>query len=278
MKSTGNFSFKIRKASGELQDFSKLKFINSLKKSGLDQERIDLILKKLGPRLKEGLSTKRLYKLAHTLIKKNSYTAASRYAFPRTLSALGPDGFNFEKFVAGLMQRLGYSVKIGVVLKGRCVSHEVDVIASKQGKTIYMECKFHNSLNFKEDVKTALYVNARKMDLKENTENNFDEYWLVTNSKFTLDALTYSSCSGLKTVSPYDPEGQSLYDLMVKAKAHPIGIINSLRPKDQSYLIGRGIFFVKDLLSAPNAVDALHLSKSKGDEILREARALCSPF
>tara|TARA_R110000868_G_scaffold155691_8_gene382257 strand:+ start:5223 stop:6059 length:837 start_codon:yes stop_codon:yes gene_type:complete len=278
LKSTGNFLFKIKKESGELQDFSKIKFTNSLKKSGLDQEKIDLILKKLGPRLKEGLSTKRLYKLAHSLIKKNSYTAASRYAFPRTLSALGPDGFNFEKFVAGLMLRLGYSTKIGVMVKGKCVSHEVDVIASKQNKTIYMECKFHNSLSFKEDIKTALYVNARKMDLHENKKNTFDEYWLITNSKFTLDALTYSGCAGLKAVSPYDPEGESLYDLMVKARAHPIGIINSLRPKDQSYLIGRGIFFVKDLLSAPNAVDALHISKAKADEILKEARALCSPF
>lgn len=278
MKPVGNYSFKIRKGSGELQDFSKLKFINSLKKSGLDQKKIDLILEKLGPRLKEGLSTKRLYRLAHSLIKKNSYTAASRYAFPRTLSSLGPDGFNFEKFVAGLMGKLGYEVKVGVVLKGKCVSHEVDVIASKNGKTIYMECKFRNNLAFKDDIKTALYVNARKMDLQQNTENKFDEFWLVTNAKFTLDALTYSECAGLKAVSPYDPEGYSLYDLMVKAKAHPIGIINSLKPRDQSYLINRGIFFVKDLLSSPNAIDKLSISKKQADEILKEARALCSPF
>src|SRR5690606_35052555 len=143
--------------------------------------------------------------------------------------ALGPDGFNFERFVAGVMIRLGYDVEVGTVLNGRCISHEVDVIARRPGHVIYMECKFHNDLGFKEDVKTALYVDARRKDLTANPKNKFDEFWLVTNSRFTSDAETYANCSGLLTISPHGPVGNSLYDLVIKTGAHPIGCITQLK-------------------------------------------------
>ena len=176
------------------------------------------------------------------------------------------------------MVRLGYDVRVGVVLKGQCVSHEVDVIAKKNGRTIYMECKFHNSLSFKEDVKTALYVKARSDDLKNNTENKFDEFWLVTNSKFSSDALTFSQCSGLKAISPFSPETGNLYDLVVKAQAHPLGALNSLKTKEKEILIKNGIIFIKDLLSKPNVLKKAALSNHKMEEVLKEARMLCSPY
>lgn len=270
--------FKIKKESGEMQDFSRIKFINSLKRSGLEQKVADEILKNLGPRLKDGISTKRLYRMAHKLIRKNSNRAASRYALPRALLVLGPDGFNFEKFVAGLMVRLGYDVEVGTVLHGRCVTHEIDVIARKAGHTIFMECKFHNDLGFKENIKTALYVNARKMDLAANKEGQFDEFWLVTNSKLTVDAETYSACVGLTAVSPYGSSSNSLYDLVVKAGAHPIGCITQLRKKDQSALVGQGIIFVKDLLRRPKSLSKAGIKPDKIEQILKEARTICSPF
>lgn len=270
--------FKIKKESGEMQEFSRIKFINSLKRSGLDQKIADKILKNLGPRLKDGISTKRLYRMAHKLIRKNSNRAASKYALPRALLALGPDGFNFEKFIAGLMVRLGYDVEVGTVLDGRCITHEVDVIARRPGHTIFMECKFHNDLGFKEDVKTALYVNARKMDLAANSKNKFDEFWLVTNSKFTADAETYSACGGLVAISPHGPNGNSLYELVVKAGAHPIGCITQLRKQDQAALVGHGIIFVKDLLHRPKVLSKAGFKPDKVEQILKEARTICSPF
>ena len=270
--------FQIKKESGEYQEFNRIKFINSLRKSGLDQKMADHILKELGPRLKTGLTTKRLYRMAHRLIKKNSQKAASRYALPRALLALGPDGFNFERFVAEIMSKLGYQVKVGTVLKGRCITHEVDVIATKPGHTVLMECKFHNDLGYKEDVKTALYVDARRMDLKANSDNQFDEFWLVTNSKFTTDAQTYAVCSGLKPVSPHGANGFSLYDLVVKADAHPIGCLSQLKKNDQSLLVNNGILFVKDLLRRPKVLHKIGFKENRIDLILKEARSICSPF
>lgn len=261
-----------------MQDFSRIKFVNSLKRSGLEQKVADDILKTLGPRLKDGISTKRLYRMAYKLIRKNSQRAASRYALPRSLLALGPDGFNFERFIAGVMVQLGYEVEVGVVLQGKCVSHEVDVIAKKGNQTIYMECKFHNNLGFKEDVKTALYVNARKLDLEANNKNKFTDFWLVTNSRFTTDAQAYSDCSGLLGVSPHGPNGKSLYDLVVKSGAHPIGCIGRLRKQDQAVLVGNGIIFVKDLLRRPRILSKIGFKEERAQLILNEARSICSPF
>lgn len=270
--------FKIKKESGEFQDFNRIKFVNSLRRSGLEPKVADSILKQLAPRLKDGLSTKRLYRMAHRLIRKNSQKAASRYALPRALLALGPDGFNFERFVAEILARLGYEVKVGTVLKGRCITHEVDVIAVKPGHTIMIECKFHNDLGHKEDVKTALYIDARRQDLAANPENKFDEFWFVTNSRFTTDAETYASCSGLIPISPHGPNGKSLYDLVVKANAHPIGCLSQLKKHDFSVLVGSGILFVKDLLKKPRILHKLGFSDHRSELILKEARSICSPF
>jgi hypothetical protein len=269
---------KIKKESGNYQDFSRIKFINSLKRSGIDSSVAEAILKQIGPRLKEGLSTRRLYRMAHRLIRQRSQKAASRYALPRALLALGPDGFNFERFMGEIMSKLGYKVDIGMVLQGRCVSHEVDVIATKPGKTIYMECKFHNDLGFKEDVKTALYVNARNLDLAANEKNDFQEFWLVTNSKATTDAQTYASCAGLKIVTPYSPEKNSIYEMIVQANAHPINCLSNLRKQDQAALVSHGILFVKDLVRKPKVLDKMGFNEKRKEQLIKEARIICSPF
>lgn len=271
-----NRGFNIKKESGETQAFSRIKFINSLKRSGLNEKLAEQILKTLRPKFNEGITTRRLYRMAHKLIRQNSQKAAVRYALPRALLSLGPSGHNFERFMGELMNRLGYDVEVGYIMKGCCVNHEVDVIATKPGHKILMECKFHNDPGYKEDVKTALYVDARRLDLAKN--HKFDEFWLVTNSRFTSDALEYSACSGLITVSPHAEKGKSLYDLVNKASAHPIGCLSGLRKQDQSFLIDNNILFVKDLIKRPKILNKMGLKENRADLILKEARIICSPF
>src|SRR5690606_29157023 len=99
-----------------------------------------------------------------------------------------------------------------------------------------------------------------------------------TNSKFSSDATKFSECSGLKALSPFYPDNGNLYDLVVKARAHPIGILNSLKIKEKELLIRAGILFVKDLLSKPVSLKKLSVDQNRRDDILKEARTLCSPF
>ena len=42
---------------------------------------------------------------------------------------LGPSGFPFEKLVGKILEQEGFETRVGVIVQGNCVQHEVDVIA-----------------------------------------------------------------------------------------------------------------------------------------------------
>jgi Holliday junction resolvase-like predicted endonuclease len=56
---------------------------------------------------------------------------------------LGPAGFFFEKYIAKLFQSEGYETLTNLLLQGKCVSHEVDVVVRKNNYLTMIECKFH---------------------------------------------------------------------------------------------------------------------------------------
>jgi hypothetical protein len=137
-------NFQVVKSSGEKADFSLSKLRNSLFRSGADKSTVDRVLNSVRDELYQGISTKEIYNRAFALLKKSKPIYASKYKLKKAIYELGPTGFPFEKFIGELMKYSGYEVKVGQILKGKCVSHEVDVIARKDEHRILAECKFHN--------------------------------------------------------------------------------------------------------------------------------------
>jgi hypothetical protein len=60
---------------------------------------------------------------------------------------------------------MGYTVAYNRFLQGRCVQHEIDIIAERDGRRLFAECKFHNRATYRNDVKLPLYLRARSLDL-----------------------------------------------------------------------------------------------------------------
>ena len=118
--------------------------------------------------------------------------------------ALGPSGFPFERFLSEILKADGWHTQTGVMMTGRCVTHEVDVLAEKAGRRVGIEAKFHNDPGGHTDIKDVLYVWARYEDLKKAPEaaSRVDEGWLVTNTRFTRNAIRYASCNNLKLSTP----------------------------------------------------------------------------
>jgi predicted RecB family endonuclease len=54
--------------------------------------------------------------------------------------SLGPSGFLFEQFFSEILKNYGYKTKINVFLKGKIITHEIDIIAEKNKKYM-IECK-----------------------------------------------------------------------------------------------------------------------------------------
>ena len=109
------------------------------------------------------------------------------------LENIKAEGFPFEKFIGALLFYSGFEVKTGQILLGKCVSHEVDVVAKKNGQHIVAECKFHSEEGRNCDVKIPLYVHSRYHDIlnfysESNNSKKPNEGWVVTNTRFTEDA------------------------------------------------------------------------------------------
>lgn len=204
----------IQKASGKLEEFSPAKLKNSLLRSGASPELTNKIVKHLEKELFEGISTEQIYSHAFKILKKTRSLAAPNYNLKRAVMNLGPTGFPFEQLLARVLTRLGCQVQTNQVVAGQCLSHEIDVTAIFHNQTYLIEAKYHNRPGRKEEVKTALYLYARFLDLKEK----FDQAWLITNTKVTSEVKKYAQCVGLKVTSWDYPEDQSLRKLIIDSQ------------------------------------------------------------
>lgn len=233
----------VTKASGELEPFSEKKVASSLQRAGADRATIQEILAQVKKELYDGISTKKIYAHVFDLLRKQKSPLTSRYNLKEAIMQLGPSGYPFEKFVAGVLKVYGHKAEVGKVAKGKCVAHEIDVVAQKDGKRFMVECKYHNRLGTKSNIKTALYVYARFLDVQAT----FDQGWLVTNTKITSDAHDYARCVGLKLTSWDWPPEESLRLLIEKSGLHPVTALESLSQNEKRRLLAKGIVFQKDL-------------------------------
>src|SRR3989344_7349355 len=144
----------IKKASGELEPFSEHKLHRSLERVGALPDVIEKIVSHIVGELKDGTSTHDIYKYAFSQLSKYNRPQAAKYSLKRAIMELGPTGHPFEKLIGELLKTKGFSTQVGVVVRGICVSHEVDIVAEKENRHIMVECKFHNQQGTKSDVKT----------------------------------------------------------------------------------------------------------------------------
>lgn len=276
------------KASGKEEPFSEEKLRHSLARAGADQVAVDAIVARIYGELHDGITTTHIYKRAFELLKKRGKKTALRYGLRQAVMQLGPTGFPFEKFVGELLSARGYAVQTGVIMKGFCVDHEVDVLAIKENKHIMIEAKFHNSLGIKTDVKVALYTQARFEDLKkkrdvqnggrhEHKEDDIHEAWLITNTKLTSEAIAYGACKGLRTIGWNHPRGEGLQDMIVESGMHPLTCLTTLSSTHKKNLFNQGITLCKDLAQNEKALHAVGVKGAKVSDVFKEITLVCTP-
>ncbi len=243
----------IRKKSGEKALFDPDKLRQSLERSGASARDIEIILKQVEEKIFDGISTHKLYQMAYAILRKTSNRAAGRYRIKKAILQLGPTGYPFERFVGELLKHQGYEVKVGETVQGNCVQHEVDVVAKKGDTKHMIECKFHSDTSRKSDVKVALYIHSRFLDVKKQWEKSPDENiqnykgWVVTNTRFTKDALQYGRCAGLNLLSWDYPPHQSLREIVDESGLHPITALQSLTVKEKQHILKANVVLCRNL-------------------------------
>lgn len=271
----------ITKASGAKIPFSEEKIRSSLHRAGADDSIIDCVLNELTPQLYEGISTKKIYKLASRALLKKSHPLAAKYHLKQAIMQLGPSGFPFENFIGELLKHTGYSVQTGQIVQGKCVKHEIDVLARKDHHCYIIECKYHNQSGTISDVKIPLYIQSRFNDVKEEwlklpeNKNTTFQGWVVTNTKFTSDAIVYGNCAGLHLLGWDYPVANSLKSQVDRLGLYPVTCLTSLTRNEKQQLLNARIVLCRDIVAKPHLLIANGIRKNRTTAILKEARALC---
>lgn len=268
----------VTKTNGHREDFSEKKLHQSIQRAGIPQDMHDAVVEHVKSKLFEGIPTSIIYHHIREFLGNSSlpYTRA-KYSLKQAIMELGPTGYPFEDFIARIFIAQGYQAVTRSIIRGKCITHEIDVIATLKEnnttKTIIVEAKFHNKLGVHTDSHVAMYTKARFDDIK--VKNHYDEVWLMTNTKATIDAVTYAACENMKVISWGYPEGQGLRELIEKYQLHPITALTTLSTMEKQQLLKDGIVLCQDLCKQQPAFDALGLPEERKFHVLKEAAFAC---
>lgn len=271
--------FFITKSSGEKEEFNFKKLHHSLRAAGATERLITQIteeIKHIHPK-----STEEIHNYAIARLAQENPPIAARYNLKRAIMELGPSGYSFELFVGHLLKKQNYTVEIDQEIQGACMHHEVDILAYNDSTRYMIECKFHNAPGLKTDVKVALYIRARFEDIEKvwqqekNSSITHNQAWIFSNTQFTVDAIQYASCVGMRMTGWGYPIGESLAEMIDRYGLHPITALTSLNRRQKRFLIEQGLVLCKDIEKYRNELRQAGFSQSELEKIITESMTTC---
>jgi hypothetical protein len=266
------------KASGQREPFSEKKVRRSIRRARIPKKLENEVVRHIYEIIYDGIPTHEIYQHISEFLGKSSISYIKGiYGLKQAIMQLGPSGFPFEKFVAKVLKHHGYETQVNVLVPGQCVEHEIDVVARKDNRQYMIECKFHNAPGARSDVKVALYIQARFEDIQKNQKNKedktkiFHQPWLITNTKFTTEAIEYGNCIGIKIIGWSHPESGDLQYLIESIGLHPVTCLSTLTNDQIKLLLNKGVVLLKQLASNQESLHELGLEREKEDQVLKEA-------
>lgn len=262
--------------------FDPERLVSSLRRAGAGEHAAEHIAEAITRTVVERATSKEIYSRAFALLRKEARPVAARYSLRRALLELGPTGHPFEDFISRLFRAEGWQVETRKMIHGKCVSHEVDLYATHADQQTYLaaELKYHNDPAYKTDLKNALYVKSRFDDIfacdPDVRACPVNRGILITNTKFTSEAITYAECAGVELLGWMYPVHDSLFTRMSHAKIYPITTVTGLTHAEKIMLLDNGVVSVDEVMQEPRTLEPLHLSSERVGELLAEIEGLLS--
>jgi len=281
LDSNNNKLILIKKASGHEEAFSSDKLERSLLNAGAKKETILKIVADIEKWIYNGITTRKIYSRAFSLLRHEKTTSSLRYRLKQAILELGPTGYPFEKLIGKLFQQKGFNTEVGIIVEGNCVTHEMDVIATNDKVQHLVECKYHKDQGKQVSVQVPLYVRSRVDDIISKRQG-MSEYqgfsfsgWVITNTRFSEDSMQFGVCSGLNLMAWDYPAGNGLKENIEKFNLYPVTILKKLTIKQKQYLLNQGIVTCSQLLESSELVSSLELSKNKFNVLMKELNDIC---
>ncbi len=232
---------------GEKEAFSLEKIYNSILKVSGDEKVADKITKIIEGKTYPDISTFEIHKLIKENLLKERESLSIKYDLKYAIKRLGPEGFIFEKYIKEIFQKLGYQVSNNKIIKGKCISYEIDFIAKNESLKYMGECKYRNTTGQRIDVNVVLKSFAVLDDIKNNNPTCNIETMIVTNEKFTESAIKYAKCKKIKLLGWKYPEEEGLERIIDENNFYPITILPSFNNNYLDLFAKENILLVKNL-------------------------------
>ena len=272
----------VTKANGKNEAFSKWKVVRTCLRLGATQETAKTIADEIESRLYEGITTRTILQMIYRRLKKRKPVMKLQTDLRRSLSLLrsAPD---FEQYIHILLAEHGYEVTPNQIIRGKCVEHEVDAIAQKNGKTCIVEVKHHYKYHTPTSLDVTRISRAVFEDLTEGHQlghNNLkiDYAMIVCNTKLSEHAKRYANCRNIKHISWSSPPKQDLQTMIETKKLYPITILKGLNTNTLNKLTSNKIIMLKQLTerTIPDLRRQTVIPKEKLRSMVDSAKAILS--
>ena len=273
----------ISKASGKIEEFDRQKLFNSLISSGASSAIAEDIVQKIFSEIGHGASTKDIYRMTRKYLGKYDSVSGMRYSIKKAIYDLGPSGYPFERYIARILRTFDFEVEIGKIISGYCIKHEVDIVAKRNEECYLVECKFHQKEGVASDVKVALYLYSRFSDIKKAAEHPsghqcaVEQGWLITNTRFSSDAIKFANCVGLLVTGWKYPKHGSLEKMIEDKKVYPVTVLPAVNRRILDVFIKNNLVLASDitLKGIEDLMTITHLDSETVSRIKMQATTLC---
>lgn len=269
---------KVKKYNGESEPFSVKKVYNSAMRAGASSSLAKKISSEVEKEAYQDIPTAEIFKKVKGLLKEENLRFALRFSLKDAMKRLGPAGFIFEDFVQEVLSHYGMKVGKSMVISGRCARYEIDFLAEKDNSLYLGECKYRNNPGDKVDINICLKSFAILDDVKNSGRFKGKDlnFLIVTNSRFTDEALKYSSCKGLELLGWDYPKDEGLEDMVEAKKLYPVTILPSFRGRLAEEMKKRRIMLVPDIfaLDIEKFAKRANIPGKQVEDLRREAGAL----
>lgn len=270
----------IIKSGGLVQSFDPKKLCSSIKRAGAPASVANSICEMVSEKVKPGVTSSNIFRDSLRHLVKEDLDIAVRYSLKRGINTLGPTGFLFEQYVEAVLRAHGYKTRRNIMMKGKGVIHEIDVVAEKGSQTFLVEAKYRNEEGIRTHIDEMMYAESRVRDinnLPQNKQKN-KQYlpWLITNTKFTDTVIKYAKAYNLDVTGWTYPKGKSLEDMIIEKKIYPVTVIPSMTKDALEEIAKRGMILAQDLLpySAEDLALEFNINPYKAKAIFKEVQEL----
>jgi len=249
---------------------------------GATRAAAESIAEEIETRIYDCIETKKILQMLFKLLRKHKPAIRNQIDLRKALSLLNPAP-DFERFIQLLLSEHDYEVTENQIIRGRCVEHEVDAVARKNGKTCIVEVKHHYKYHTPTSLDVSRISRAVFEDVTEGYElglNNLkiDYAMIVCNTKLSEHAKRYADCRGISHIGWSWPPNRDLQTMIEEKNLYPITFLKGLNAETRKRLASNGVILLKQL-TAKNPTELRRqtgISKEKLESMRGKARTILS--